>query len=109
MENIIPPLRKSIFRRIQRLVDERGVRAFVIGGYVRDYYLRRPCTDIDVVVTGSGIEIAEALGAELRTKVSIFKTFGTAMLRADGMEVEFVGARRESYSENSRKPQVAEG
>ena len=98
-----------IFKRISRLVDERGVQAFVIGGYVRDYYLRRKCTDIDVVVVGSGIEIAEALGRELHTKVSVFKTFGTAMLRADGMEVEFVGARKESYSPDSRKPHVEDG
>ena len=89
------PLSLPIFGRISRLVDERGVQAFVIGGYVRDHYLHRKCTDIDVVVVGSGIEIAEALGRELRTKVSVFKTFGTAMLRADGLEVEFVGARKE--------------
>ena len=71
------PLELPIFKRISRLVDERGVEAYVVGGYVRDYYLHRPCTDIDVVVVGSGIEIAEALGKELKTKVSVFKTFGT--------------------------------
>jgi len=109
MEELIPPLRKNVFRRIQRLADRRGVRAFVIGGYVRDWYLRRPCTDIDVVVTGSGIGLAEELGAELHAKVSVFKTFGTAMLRTEGMEVEFVGARRESYSADSRKPHVEQG
>ena len=103
------PLSLPIFKRISRLVDERGVQAFVIGGYVRDYYLHRKCTDIDVVVVGSGIEIAEALGRELRNKVSVFKRFGTAMLRADGMEVEFVGARKESYSPDSRKPHVEDG
>ena len=103
------PLSLPIFGRISRLVDERGVQAFVIGGYVRDHYLHRKCTDIDVVVVGSGIEIAEALGRELRTKVSVFKTFGTAMLRADGLEVEFVGARKESYSPDSRKPHVEDG
>ncbi len=103
------PLNLPIFHRISRLVDERGVEAFVIGGYVRDHYLRRKCTDIDVVVVGSGIEIAEALGRELHTKVSVFKTFGTAMLRADGLEVEFVGARKESYSPDSRKPHVEDG
>lgn len=105
----VESLSLPVFKRISRLADERGMRAFVIGGYVRDYYLYRPCTDIDVVVEGSGIEMAEALGRELHTKVSVFKTFGTAMLHADGMEVEFVGARRESYSPDSRKPHVEDG
>ena len=102
-------LTNPIFRRISRLADEQGVRAFVVGGYVRDYYLRRPSTDIDVVVVGSGIALAEALGRELRTKVSVFKTFGTAMVRAGGIEVEFVGARKESYTHDSRKPEVSPG
>ena len=83
------PLSNPIFRKISRIAGEQGVRAFVVGGYVRDHYLRRPSTDIDVVVVGSGIALAEALGRELHTKVSVFKTFGTAMLRAGGIEVEF--------------------
>ena len=91
-------LTNPIFRRISRLADEQGVRAFVVGGYVRDHYLRRPSTDIDVVVVGSGIALAEALGRELKAKVSVFKTFGTAMVRAGGVEGEFVGARKESYT-----------
>ena len=103
------PLSDPIFRRISRLADAMGVRAYVVGGYVRDYYLGRPSTDIDVVVVGSGIAVAEALAAELHTRLSVFKTFGTAMLRAGGMEVEFVGARKESYSADSRKPAVEEG
>ena len=98
-----------VFRRISKLADEMNVRTFVVGGYVRDYYLNRPCTDIDVVVVGSGIELAQALAKELKTNVSVFKTFGTAMLHADGMEVEFVGARKESYSPDSRKPHVEDG
>lgn len=102
-------LAARVFRRIQRIVDDRGLQAFVIGGFVRDYYLRRPSNDIDVVVIGSGIEVAEALGRELHTKVSVFKTFGTAMLRCDGWEIEFVGARKESYSRDSRKPVVEAG
>lgn len=103
------PLAARVFRRIQRIVDDKGLQAFVIGGFVRDYYLHRPSSDIDVVVVGSGIEVAEALGRELHTKVSIFKRFGTAMLRCDGWEIEFVGARKESYSRDSRKPVVEEG
>lgn len=104
------PLSDPIFRRISRLADAAGVRAFVVGGYVRDHYLRRPSTDIDVVVVGSGIGLAEALGRELHAKVSVFRTFGTAMVRTrEGVEVEFVGARRESYTRDSRKPQVEAG
>ena len=103
------PLSDPIFRRIARLADRQGVRAFVVGGYVRDHYLRRPSTDIDVVVVDSGIALAEALGRELHTKVSVFKTFGTAMVRAGKVEVEFVGARRDSYTHDSRKPEVEPG
>ena len=103
------PLANPVFRKISRIVDEMGVEAYVVGGYVRDYYLRRPSTDIDVVVVGSGIEVAEALGREVKGKVSVFKTFGTAMVRAHGTEVEFVGARKESYTHDSRKPQVEPG
>ena len=102
-------LSAPLFRRIGRIADEKGVRAFVIGGYVRDYFLHRPCTDIDIVVVGSGIEIAEAIGREMHTKVSVFKNFGTAMLHCDGWEVELVGARKESYRADSRKPIVENG
>lgn len=109
MSEVVLVLSLPVFGRISRIVDKMGVRAFVVGGYVRDYYLHRPCTDIDVAVVGSGIAVAEALGKELKTKVSVFKTFGTAMLRADGLEVEFVGARKESYSPDSRKPHVEDG
>lgn len=104
------PLSLPIFGQIQKIVDRLGLRAYVVGGYVRDSYLRRPSTDIDVVVVGSGIEVAKALGKQLHTKVSIFKTFGTAMLHdSEGREIEFVGARKESYSPDSRKPAVEEG
>ena len=104
------PLSLPIFGQIQKIVDRLGLRAYVVGGYVRDYYLRGPSTDIDVVVVGSGIEVAKALGKQLHTKVSIFKTFGTAMLHdSEGREIEFVGARKESYSPDSRKPAVEEG
>ena len=86
-----------------------GVRAFVIGGYVRDCFLGRPSKDIDIVVEGSGIELAEAVGAKVRSNVSVFRNFGTAMLRYRGIEVEFVGARKESYRRDSRKPIVEDG
>ncbi|MFI3277605.1 MAG: HD domain-containing protein [Rikenellaceae bacterium] len=102
-------LSRPIFSHISRIVDSLGVEAYVVGGYVRDFYLGRPCTDIDVVVVGSGVEVAEILGRELRTKVSIFKRYGTAMLRSEGLEVEFVGARKESYTPDSRKPSVEAG
>lgn len=104
------PLTLPIFKEITQIVDSMGLRAYVVGGYVRDHYLRRPSTDIDVVVVGSGIEVAKALGRKLHTKVSVFKTFGTAMLHdTEGREIEFVGARKESYSPDSRKPAVEEG
>ncbi|MFI3317955.1 MAG: HD domain-containing protein [Rikenellaceae bacterium] len=109
MEQIPSPLSLPIFSRISAIVDRLGVEAYVVGGFVRDHYLHRPCTDIDIVVVGSGVAVAEELGRELHTNVSIFKRFGTAMLHADGMEVEFVGARKESYSPDSRKPSVEEG
>ncbi len=98
-----------VFEKITEIVDRRGIRAFVVGGFVRDHYLCRPSTDVDIVVVGSGIEVARELGKMIHSKVSVFKTFGTAMLRADGMEIEFVGARKESYSHDSRKPVVEAG
>jgi poly(A) polymerase len=103
------PLAHPIFREISQIADAKDLRAFVIGGYVRDWYLHRPSTDIDVVVVGDAVAVAEELGAKLGVKVSVFKTFGTAMLRWRGAEVEFVGARRESYSEDSRKPECTPG
>ena len=102
-------LNGKIFSVISETAREQGVRAFVIGGYVRDFFLQRPNNDIDVVVEGSGIALAEAVAAKLRTKVTVFKRFGTAMLRYRDHEVEFVGARRESYRSDSRKPIVEDG
>ena len=103
------PLKHPIFKHIKSTVDRLGVEAYVIGGYVRDHYLRRPSTDIDVVVVGSGVAVAEELGRELGAKVTIYKTYGTAMLHWRDAEVEFDGARRESYSPESRNPQVEPG
>ena len=102
-------LNHKIFRIIAEEAESQGVRAFVIGGYVRDWFLKRPCNDIDVVVEGSGIALAEAVAARVHAKVSVFRRFGTAMLRYQGMEVEFVGARKESYRSDSRKPIVEDG
>lgn len=107
--SIPEPMHSPLLRTIGRLADESGVEAYVIGGFVRDHYLHRPSTDIDIVVVGSGIELAERLGRVKGVPVTVFKTFGTAMLRVGGTEVEFVGARRESYSPDSRKPAVEEG
>ncbi len=103
------PLSLPVFKRISRIVDAMGLEAYVVGGFVRDYYLHRPSNDIDVVVVGSGVDVAEALAAELKTNVSIFRRFGTAMLHANGVEIEFVGARKESYTPDSRKPNVEQG
>ena len=99
----------KIFEIVSEVAAEKGVRAFVIGGYVRDCFLGRPSKDIDIVVEGSGIEIAEAVGERVHSNVSVFRNFGTAMLRYKGIEVEFVGARKESYNRNSRKPVVEDG
>jgi poly(A) polymerase len=98
-----------VFRIVADAAAEQGVRAFVIGGYVRDCFLGRPNNDIDIVVEGSGIALAEAVAAKVHTKVSVFKNFGTAMLHYQGIEVEFVGARKESYRRESRKPIVEDG
>ena len=99
----------AIFKLVGSTARELGVRAFVIGGYVRDCFLGIPNDDIDIVVEGSGIALAEAVAAKCGAKVSVFRNFGTAMLKYRGMEVEFVGARKESYDRNSRKPVVEDG
>ena len=99
----------KIFSIVSETAAELGVRAFVIGGFVRDCFLGRPSKDIDIVVEGSGIALAEAVAAKVRSNVSVFRNFGTAMLRYKGIEVEFVGARKESYNRNSRKPVVEDG
>jgi poly(A) polymerase len=102
-------LEHPVFKLVSETAKELGVRAFVIGGYVRDCFLGRPNKDIDIVVEGSGIALAEALAKKTKARVSVFKNFGTAMLKYHGMEVEFVGARKESYHRDSRKPIVEDG
>jgi len=99
----------KVFSIVSEVAAEKGVRAFVIGGYVRDCFLGRQSKDIDIVVEGSGIELAEAVGERVHSHVSVFKNFGTAMLKYKGIEVEFVGARKESYRRDSRKPIVEDG
>ena len=102
-------LTRPIFRIVSGIAAERGVRAFVIGGFVRDCFLGRECNDIDIVVEGSGIDFARAVGEKTGKYVSYFKNFGTAMLHYGGDEIEFVGARKESYRRESRKPIVENG
>ena len=99
------------FKLISEAADELGMEAYVIGGYVRDIFLRRPSKDIDVVAVGSGIELAKAVSRKLGrgAHISIFKNFGTAQVKAGDLEVEFVGARKESYTHDSRKPVVEDG
>ena len=101
----------DIFKHISATADELGLECYVVGGYVRDLFLQRHSEDIDVVVVGSGIAMAKALGKRLGrgANVSVFKNFGTAQVKYHGMEVEFVGARKESYSHDSRKPVVEDG
>lgn len=99
-----------IFSIIKDLADTTGTKCYVIGGYVRDCIMDRPFkNDVDILVVGSGIDFATKLGQRLHTKVAVYKSFGTAMLVYDGLDVEFVGARRESYRRDSRKPIVEDG
>lgn len=104
-------LNHPIFKVISELADELSQETYVIGGFVRDLILKRPSPDIDVVTIGSGIRLAEMVAKKLgpNIQVSVFRTFGTAMLKYQSLEVEFVGARKESYNENSRKPVVEDG
>lgn len=99
------------FRIISEAADELGVEAYVIGGYVRDLFLNRSSKDIDVVAVGSGIELAKSVARKLGkgAHLSVFKNFGTAQVKAGDLELEFVGARKESYSHDSRKPIVEDG
>jgi len=103
-------LQHPVFQHIKDLADREKAECYVIGGYVRDREMGRPFrNDVDIVVLGSGIGFAEKLGKVLRAKVSVYKNFGTAALAYDGIDLEFVGARRESYRSDSRKPIVEDG
>uniref|UniRef100_UPI00402736C0 CCA tRNA nucleotidyltransferase n=1 Tax=Prevotella sp. TaxID=59823 RepID=UPI00402736C0 len=104
-------LDKDIFKTIGRVADHLHMECYVVGGYVRDLFLERASNDIDVVVVGSGIRVAEELKCQLGRKahLSVFRNFGTAQVKYRDLEVEFVGARKESYSHDSRKPHVEDG
>lgn len=104
-------LSSRTFRQVSEAADELGLEAYVIGGYVRDIFLRRPSKDIDFVAVGSGIELAKAVARKMgrNAHLSVFKNFGTAQVKLGDIELEFVGARKESYTRDSRKPIVEDG
>ncbi len=110
-EDLAKSLDKDIFHKISEAADSLHLECYVVGGYVRDLFLERPSNDIDVVVVGSGILVADALKKSLGKKahISVFRNFGTAQVKYNDIEVEFVGARKESYSHDSRKPHVEDG
>ncbi len=109
--NLSENIKDKIFSQIGLLADELGMECYLIGGYVRDLLLGRPSKDIDVVVVGSGISFAEALRKRLGqgAKLALFKTYGTAQVKTRELEIEIVGARRESYHHTSRNPIVEQG
>ena len=104
-------LNDPVFKVIQDCAVELSIESYVVGGWVRDRILKRPSKDIDIVAIGSGIELAEAVASKLgdNIHISVFKNFGTAQLKIDELEIEFVGARKESYRTESRKPIVEDG
>lgn len=104
-------LNTPIFHQIGEVADHLGMECYVVGGFVRDLFLERPSKDIDCLVVGSGIQVAEELAKRLGrgAHISVFRNFGTAQVKYKGQEIEFVGARKESYSHDSRKPIVEDG
>ena len=103
-------LADPVLEHIGRIADEHGIKAYVVGGYVRDLMLKRKVKDIDIVVIGDGIAFAKVVASALHRKnIVVYEKFGTAMLPLDSCTIEFVGARKESYSESSRKPDVVGG
>src|SRR5688500_2740008 len=109
--NLSESLAHPVFKTIGTVADQRGVQAYVVGGYVRDLLLKRESKDVDFVCVGSGIDLAEAVAKELgpRVHVNVFRNFGTAQVIYDDLDLEFVGARKESYRAESRKPVVEDG
>jgi poly(A) polymerase len=102
-------LKHRIFTVISQLAGEQNLQVYAIGGFVRDIFLNRPSKDIDIVIIGNGIAFAETVAAKLKVKLAVFKNFGTASLKYQDLEIEFVGARKESYRLDSRKPIVENG
>ncbi len=104
-------LNSPFFNACKKIAFEQNIKAYAVGGWVRDFYLERPCKDIDIVVEGNGIEFAKKVAAAISPKIHVnyFKNFGTAQFVHDGFEYEFVGARKESYQRDSRKPLVEDG
>ena len=111
LEEMRSRLDAPVFRRLSETADELGLECYLVGGYVRDLFLERPTNDVDIVVVGSVIRMAEAFANRVGSgaRLSVFRNFGTAQVKWHGHEVEFVGARRESYSHDSRKPIVEDG
>lgn len=109
IKNFKSKLRGDVFRAVGAAADSLNRECYVVGGYVRDLFLERPSKDIDFVTVGSGIELAEVLGRESKRRVNVFRSYGTAQVRWHGLELEFVGARRESYNRDSRNPIVEDG
>ncbi len=109
--NLAADLKHPIFKTIGQIADSIGREVYVVGGYVRDIFLNRPSNDIDFVTVGSGIELAQEVANHLgkAAKLSVFATYGTAQVKYKGLELEFVGARRESYRRFSRNPIVEDG
>jgi poly(A) polymerase len=108
--NYAHALQHPVFKVASQIISEKGLQAYVIGGYVRDLILDRPSKDIDIVVVGNGLDLAKECAEKLRVKkVSYFKNFGTAQFKYKDLDVEFVGARKESYRTDSRKPIVEDG
>ena len=111
MTNLQQAIKLPVFEKISSYCKENNTECYVVGGYVRDFLLKRKSKDIDILVLGNGIEIAKNIARSLDEKiqVTVFKTFGTAYFKYNDFEIEFVGARKESYTSDSRNPIVESG
>src|SRR5689334_20248088 len=108
--NLAQAVEQPLFRKIGEVADQLNFETYIVGGYTRDLILKRPSKDVDFVCVGSGITLATAVARALNNaQVTVFKNFGTAQIRHEDQDLEFVGARRESYRSDSRKPIVEDG